>query len=574
MKIAVEKSVGKKLSVLIGFALLGIVLIVLTSLSFFGKIAEIGDIAKAGYQYEVMFYQAQADMNHYVLTGQAESLEKFYANLEKMLLLDGGIGETHRYMLQGQSAKQAAASYAKNFAVLKTGEQTANLLQNLKGNPLREKIVQVSDTGNANGRKWRELLKQYAGETDERKKQNLLAQIKSTIATNPELLREFHRLLGEAAEHLSSFVKKLFLILCFMIFTILATAAYFINKSITGPLRQTVDFAKAMSEGDFRKELKIKNQDELGQMAEAFNTMTLSLRKMIGGVISGINTINASSRDLSSISAQLSNGSREASFKSTNVQTAAATMSSNMNNIASAMEQSSTNANMVATSAEEMSSTISEIARNAEKARGISSEATSQASVASSRMNELGQAAQSIGTVVESISEISEQVNLLALNATSEAARAGDAGRGFAVVANEIKELAKQTATATQDIRAQIENIQGTTSATVSQMGTITKVITQVNELVAGIASAVEQQSSATREIAANIGQASRGIQEVNEHVSGSSLMATRISEEMAGVRQTAAEISNSSAQVDTSAQDLSKLSEQLKGMVDQFFTV
>jgi methyl-accepting chemotaxis protein len=574
MKIALDKSMGKKLYGLIGFALVGIFLIVLTSLSFFGKMAERGDVARSGYQYEVMFYQAQADMNQFMLTGQTDALERVYGNLEKTLLLDGAIGDFHRSMEQGQSVEQAVANYTQKVGYADTHAQAAKLLQNIKGHPLRDKLVQVTDGGNAIGLKWRELLQQYVKEKDEIRKQHLLAQINTTIAAAPALLREFHLQLGEIADYLSSIVKNLFLILCFVIFMVLGTAAYFISRSITGPLKQTVEFARAMSTGDFRKELKIKNRDELGQMAEALNTMTLSLRKMISGVIGGINTINASASDLTSISTQLSTGSRESSSKSTSVQAAAANMSSNMNNIASAMEQSSMNANMVATSVEEMSSTISEIARNAEKARGISSEATSQASVASSRMNELGQAAQSIGTVVESISEISEQVNLLALNATIEAARAGDAGRGFAVVANEIKELAKQTATATQNIRAQIENIQGTTSATVTQMGTIAKVINQVNGLVAGIASAVEEQSSATREIAANIGQASKGIQEVNEHVNQSSRMAKQISEEMASVRHTAGEISNSSAQVDMSARDLNKLSEQLKGMADEFFTV
>jgi methyl-accepting chemotaxis protein len=124
---------------------------------------------------------------------------------------------------------------------------------------------------------------------------------------------------------------------------------------------------------------------------------------------------------------------------------------------------------------------------------------------ASSNINQLGEAANTIGKVIETNTDISEQVNLLALNTTIEAARAGEAGKGFAVVANEIKELAKQTANATQEIKEKIGGIQGTTSTTVRQITEITQVITIVNDVVTNIATAVEEQSAATLEIADNV---------------------------------------------------------------------
>lgn len=156
-----------------------------------------------------------------------------------------------------------------------------------------------------------------------------------------------------------------------------------------------------------------------------------------------------------------------------------------------------------------MTTTINEIAQNTEKANTITGEAVSEAKGASDNVDELGSAAQEISKVTETVTEISEQTNLLALNATIEAARAGDAGKGFAVVANEIKELARQTAEATQDIKRRIEGIQDSTSGTVTKIQQISKVINDVNDIVSTIASSVEEQSVTTKEIATNVAQAS-----------------------------------------------------------------
>jgi hypothetical protein len=180
-------------------------------------------------------------------------------------------------------------------------------------------------------------------------------------------------------------------------------------------------------------------------------------------------------------------------------------------------------------------------------------------------------AAQAIDKVVETITDISDQVNLLALNATIEAARAGEAGKGFAVVANEIKDLAKQTAQATQDIKEKIAAIQETTAITVKDIDEITKIITEVNDVVSGIATAVEEQSAVTSEIATNVSQAAQGIQEVNVNVGQSATVAAEISSDIGAVSTTAGEISFSSEQVHTSAGSLSKLAEELKTMVGQF---
>jgi methyl-accepting chemotaxis protein len=281
--------------------------------------------------------------------------------------------------------------------------------------PLRDELLEVTGAANAGTRKWRHLIQQYAEETDALKKSNTLALITSTLETTPRLIKEFQRLLEGIADSLFSYLKKVFISLSLFVLLTLGATAHFFNSRLAGSLKKTVEFATALSKGDFHTELKIKSRDELGRMAEALNAMARSLRQMIDGVVNGIGTINASSMDLSTIAAQLSNGSREAATKSNNVQVAIEEMSSSMGSIATAMEQSSSNTRLVAASASQMSSTIGEIAQHSENARVISDQASGQAALAATRVDELGKAAQSIGKVVETITDISEQVNLLAM---------------------------------------------------------------------------------------------------------------------------------------------------------------
>lgn len=345
----------------------------------------------------------------------------------------------------------------------------------------------------------------------------------------------------------------------------------FISNSLTQPTVQVASFAERLASGDFSTSLGMKRHDEIGKVAQSLDHLVTNFGNMLREVKNGVTTLNASSNDLSAISEQMNQGAEQTSGQANTVATAAEEMSANMSSVAAASEQASTNVNMVATATEEMSATVNEIAQNSEKARSITTQAVSKAQNASVKVNELGVAAQAINKVTEVITEISEQTNLLALNATIEAARAGDAGKGFAVVANEIKELAKQTAEATHEIKNKIGGIQNSTSDTVEQINTVSQVINQVNDLVATIATAVEEQSTASQEISQNISQAAQGIEEVNANVAQSSQVAGDISQEVVGVNQSSEEMATSSSQVNISAHDLKKLSDRLSKIVDRF---
>lgn len=348
---------------------------------------------------------------------------------------------------------------------------------------------------------------------------------------------------------------------------------FFINAGIIKPIKAAAAGLKdiAQGDGDLTMRLLVTKKDEVGELSQWFNVFIEKLQGIVKNITGGVETLSSSATELSTISEQMTMEAQHVTDRANTVSAAAEEMSTNMNNVAAAMEQCTTNTNLVVAASEEMSSTIDEIAQNAEKARNISNEAAQKSSDASSNMDQLTNAAESIGKVVETITEISEQVNLLALNATIEAARAGEAGKGFAVVANEIKELARQTAAATQDIKAKIGAIQETTTLTVNVIDDIIKVITTVNDVVAGIATAVEEQSVGTSDIATNVSHASQGIQEVNENVNQSSQVASEISQDITIVSNSMNEMTNNSNQVNLSAQELSQLSESLKQMVDQF---
>jgi len=344
-------------------------------------------------------------------------------------------------------------------------------------------------------------------------------------------------------------------------------------KRITLPIVQTAAMLRDISEGegDLTKRLQIRSDDEVGELAGYFNKFVEKLQGIISQIAGNAATVASSATELSAVSAQTTVSVQNMSERTGTVAAAAEESSANTTSVAASMEQASTNLASVASATEQMSATIGEIAANSEKARNISADAGAQAASVSSLMRQLGTAAREIGKVTETITDISSQTNLLALNATIEAARAGAAGKGFAVVASEIKELAKQTASATEDIKARIGEVQSSTGSAMVDIEKITSVIAQVGYLVAGIATAIEEQAAVTRDVAGNIAQASAGVREANERVAQTASVSRSMAQDIAGVDTVAGEIRAGGEQVQESANNLSRLSEQLEVLVSQF---
>jgi methyl-accepting chemotaxis protein len=352
-----------------------------------------------------------------------------------------------------------------------------------------------------------------------------------------------------AAERSSSIVDSAHststLVLALVVILIAAALVlgWFVAKAIVAGLRKTVAALDRVADGDLTERLQVEGQDEVSQASAATNRMVERTADALRAIGANAKTLASSSERLSEVSQSMG-----ASAEQTSAQSGAAS---------AAAEQVSANVNTVAAAAEEMSSSIREIAGSATEAARVATTAVNVAESTNATVSKLGASSAEIGEVIKVITSIAEQTNLLALNATIEAARAGEAGKGFAVVANEVKELAKQTAEATEDIAGKVTAIQSDARDATEAIGEITTVISQINDIQTTIASAVEEQTATTNEIGRSVTEAARGASEIAGNVSG--------------VAQAAQETAEGASDTLRAASELARMADELTRLVDQF---
>ncbi len=283
-----------------------------------------------------------------------------------------------------------------------------------------------------------------------------------------------------------------------------------INRTLDAviePVKEASVILSKIAAGDLSARVQGQYRGDHARIKDDLNKMATTLQESFRTIGQNAQALASSSEELTAVSHQMAGNAEETATQA--------------NVVSAASEQVSRNVATVASGGEQMQSSIREIAKNANEAARVAKNAVHSANTTNVTVGKLGESSTEIGNVIKVITSIAQQTNLLALNATIEAARAGEAGKGFAVVANEVKELAKQTAKATEEISQKIEAIQGDTKAAVGAIGEITSVINQINDISNAIASAVEEQTVTTNEINRSMAEAARGVGAITKNITG-----------------------------------------------------
>ena len=361
-----------------------------------------------------------------------------------------------------------------------------------------------------------------------------VAPLMSEMITDLDDLRDIdtREAAAAAAKARSSYEhhRTVFLVVLTVGLALALATGWLVAALLTRGLASVQRVAEGLAEGDLTRSTGLTSRDELGRMGSALDAATTSLRGVMSDVAASSDAVAAASVQLSASSAQIAGSAEETSTQADVVTGAAGEVSAHVGTVAAG--------------AEEMGVSIREIAQSANEAARVATEAVRRADEANTAVQALGESSSEVGSVVKIITTIAEQTNLLALNATIEAARAGEAGKGFAVVAGEVKELAQQTAQATEEIGRRIEAIQGDAAGAVDAIAEIGAVIARISDHQLVIASAVEEQTATTNEMARSVAEAATGSGQIATTITGVSAAAGSTTQALAQTRVAVDELS------------------------------
>ncbi|GID29330.1 methyl-accepting chemotaxis protein [Paractinoplanes brasiliensis] len=309
-----------------------------------------------------------------------------------------------------------------------------------------------------------------------------------------------------------------------------------ISRMIVKPLARNVEALERIAQGDLTARVEVDSADEVGQMSETLNRTAVAMSEMVERIQNSSTVLASASEELSAVSSELSASAEETSAQ--------------VNTVSESAARVSTSVTTVSAGAEEMGVSIREISNNANEAASVAADAARAAETTNASVARLVTASGQIGSVVALITSIAEQTNLLALNATIEAARAGEAGKGFAVVASEVKDLAQETARATQEITNQVGAIQAESNAAVIAIQQIGEVIETINDYTTTIAAAVEEQTATTAEISRSVHEAAMGSSSIADTIAGVSEAAAHVTSGASDTQQTATSLARTAAEL------------------------
>jgi methyl-accepting chemotaxis protein len=407
--------------------------------------------------------------------------------------------------MSGASRKLKA--YDENTAVLKSmaelsrSPKVLSIIEQLK--KIESEEMQPADTA---------VLEALGESGEEAAKKAYFSTYEPVRARYEHLVRELAEVAevdaNQASKQMVEANQSALLTTCLSLFSVIvvvAIAGLVMARQVSKRALRTAAVLGKVAGGDLTQELDVGRNDELGQMADALNNMVASLHGAVTSFGAKANRLTGASGELSSVSEQMASSARDTARQATLASEAASAVSENVRS--------------AATGVSEISATIADIARSATDAARIAASAVELSERANTSISKLAQSSQEIGEFVKVINSIAEQTNLLALNATIEAARAGDAGKGFAVVANEVKELAKETARATEDISRRIEGIRTDTRGATEVIASIGGVIAQIDEIQCTIAAAVEEQAATARAVTESVNGAAGSSAEIAGNV-------------------------------------------------------